>query len=238
MPTVAAFDLAVDANIAATSLQHANLAQDSNCSSAVKDMRDFISTLASTIGSWLDTDSCEPFITHNLDELEDHFTANVSSMSAGAANTISPDFLSKIWTIDEDLAAATLDQNSHLNRQSGDTSLSRHFSTNDRMLRYKRINSIFYTDTFFVTKNAKSKRGHTCMQIFVSDKGFVAVYPMKSKSQFKDVLHLFCKEIGVPDKLVLDPSGEQTSRKVKHFCQQVCLTLRYLEESTQWANRV
>ena len=61
---------------------------------------------------------------------------------------------------------------------------------------------------------------------------------MKSKGDFLAALQLFCKEIGVPDKTVMDPSGEQTSKKVKHFCQQVALlTVRYLEESIQWANR-
>ena len=35
----------------------------------------------------------------------------------------------------------------------------------------------------------------------------------------------------------MDKSGEQTSNAVKHFGQQVGLTLRVLEESTQWENR-
>ena len=71
----------------------------------------------------------------------------------------------------------------------------------------------------------------------MSDLGYVAIYPMKSKGEFYDALHLFCKEIGVPNSLVVDPSGEQTSSKVKKFCHQVGTTLRILEESTQWANR-
>ena len=61
---------------------------------------------------------------------------------------------------------------------------------------------------------------------------------MQSKGNFPDALKLFCKEVGVPEKLMVDPSGEQTSRKVKKFCNQVGTTLRILEESTQWANRV
>ena len=60
---------------------------------------------------------------------------------------------------------------------------------------------------------------------------------MKSKGEFKDALKMFCKEVGVPMTLVCDPSGEQTSKEVKHFCHQVGMTLRVLEESTQWANR-
>ena len=76
------------------------------------------------------------------------------------------------------------------------------------------------------------------MQLFVSDKGFVTLYHLKSKGQFKDALKLFSKEVGVPDRLVLDPSGEQLSSTVKNFSNKVGLVLKYLEESTQWANRV
>ena len=62
--------------------------------------------------------------------------------------------------------------------------------------------------------------------------GFVLIYPMRSKREFPEALHH-----GVPTSLVVDPSGEQTSRKVRRFCHQVGTTLRILEESTQWANR-
>ncbi len=167
----------------------------------------------------------------------DDFAAQINSTQASKPHSVTPEFLSNIWNIKRDQAASVLKQTTHLNRQGADNDLSRQFSTNDRMLRYKRIQSQFFTDTFFVTKTGKSTRGNTCCQIFVSDKGFVAIYPMKSKSEFPDALHLFCKEIGVPVDLIVDPSGEQTSAKVKRFCNQVGTTLRVLEESTQWANR-
>ena len=57
---------------------------------------------------------------------------------------------------------------------------------------------------------------------------------MKSKGEFYDSLHIFCKELGVPASLIVDPSGEQTSNKVKKFCNQVETTLIIPEESTQW----
>ena len=70
----------------------------------------------------------------------------------------------------------------------------------------------------------------------MSDKGFVAVYPMQSKADFKDALHQFCKDVGAPISLVVDPAGEQPSKAVRKFCNQVGTTLRILEENTQWAN--
>ena len=65
---------------------------------------------------------------------------------------------------------------SQLNKQDADSSLFRQFGTNDRMLRYRRLKSIFFMDTFFVTFKAKSVRGYTMMQLFVSDKGFLKVF--------------------------------------------------------------
>ena len=150
---------------------------------------------------------------------------------------VTADQLMKIWSIDEQVAKRTLEITTQLKKSDGDSMLSRNVSTNDRMLRYRRLKSYFFSDTFFVTKKAYSTRGNTCMQMYVSDKGFVYVAPMKSKGQFLDSLKLFAKEVGVPFALVEDPAGEQTSSKVKLFCQQIGTTLRMLEEGTQWANR-
>lgn len=165
------------------------------------------------------------------------FTSEVEAAHAAPPKGVSAQQLSKLWKIDVPTAQRTLQVTSQLKKQDGDSKLSRNFSTNDRMLRYRRINCYFFTDTFFVTKSAKSNRGHTCMQLFVSDKGFVYVVPMKSKADFLDALKMFAKELGVPESLIVDPSGEQTSSKVKLFCHQIGSTLRMLEEGTQWANR-
>ena len=59
---------------------------------------------------------------------------------------------------------------------------------------------------------------------------------MASKGDYEDALHKFCKDVGVPTTLPVDPSGEQTSKKASKFCNQVGTTLNILEESTQWAN--
>ena len=89
----------------------------------------------------------------------------------------------------------------------------------------------------FAQPSAKSTRGNSCCQVFVSDKGFVALYPMKSQSEFQDALHWFCKQVGVPQALVVDGHKSQTSKPVKRFCDQVGCVLRILETETQWANR-
>ena len=109
------------------------------------------------------------------------FTA--SATHAEASKGISAEQLSKVWRIDLDSATRTLDITTQRCKRSDDPTLSRNYSTNDRMLRYKRIHQHFFMDTFFATKKAgKSSRNYTCMQLFVTDKGFVFVVPIKSKS--------------------------------------------------------
>ena len=182
--------------------------------------------------------SLEHPLTFQMDELGDALDDNpILSAVASVPNKLNAEFLSKLWHIKKDEAEKVIDQTTQLHRQGADNALSRQFSTNDRMLRYRRIDSVFFTDTLFVTGSAKSTRGNTCAQLFVSDKGFVAIYPMTKRSSFKDSLKLFCKEIGVPETLVLDPSGEARNKDVKLFCHKIGTTLKLLQESTQWANR-
>ena len=96
------------------------------------------------------------------------------------------------------------------------------------MLRYMLINCAFFTDTSFVTGKAKSTRGNTMMQIFVSERGFVFIVPMKSRGEFHLDLKMFAKEIGVPLYQILDPSGEKNSAKVTKMCHKMVTTLKIL----------
>ena len=104
------------------------------------------------------------------------------------------------------------------------------------MIRYKWINCSFFTYTYFVNGKAKSTRGNTMMQIFVSDKGFVYILPMKYRWEFHSALMMFAKKIGVPISLILDSSGEQTYAKVRKMCHEMGTTLKILEESTHHVN--
>ena len=76
------------------------------------------------------------------------------------------------------------------------------------MLRYKRVNEYFFMDTFFV-KGKPSTRGYTCCQLFATDKGFLYVVPMKSKSEVLQAVKQFAKEIGAPDAIICDSASEQ-----------------------------
>ena len=76
----------------------------------------------------------------------------VSTAQAGKSRGVDPKHLSKIWRISHEDAQRTIDVTTQMSTQTDDLTLSRNYSTNDRMLRYKRIKDFFFIDTFFATK--------------------------------------------------------------------------------------
>jgi hypothetical protein len=146
--------------------------------------------------------------------------------------------LSKVWKITHEQAEKTLETTTQHSQRKDDPKLSRNYGTNDRMLRYKRVHEHFFMDTFFATKKAgKSSRGHTCCQLFVTDKGFVHVVPMKAKSDVLQAVKEFAKEIGAPEAIICDAAREQKSEALRKFLGEIGTTLRVLEEGTPWANK-
>ncbi len=91
-------------------------------------------------------------------------------------------------------------------------------------------------NTVIVTSAAKSLRGNVCAQRFVSDRGFVAFYPMKKQQEVHLAVKQFVKEVGAPEVLVCDPHPAQIKQEVRKFCTQIGTTLKVLEAKTQWAN--
>ena len=84
------------------------------------------------------------------EELLDNFMA--STAQAGKTGRVDPKHLSKIWRISHEDAQRTIDVTTQMSTRTDDPTLSRNYSTNDRMLRYKSINDFFFMDTFFATK--------------------------------------------------------------------------------------
>ena len=157
----------------------------------------------------------------------------ISAVHAGRHHGVKAKHLAKLWRIDEPTAKKTLDITSQREVRTDNPKLSRNFSTNDRTLRYKHLKEHFYMDTLFATSKAgKSSRGNKCAQLFVTDKGFVYVVPMKSESQVLQAIKQFAKAIGAPEALIHDASKAQKAKDVRKYCNDIGTTLRVLEENT------
>ena len=87
----------------------------------------------------------DELITFQIDIENDPVLASVIAEKPSKLNA---DFLSKIWHIKNDEAVKAFNQTPQYCRHGADNALSRQFSTNDRMLRYRRINSMFHRYIF------------------------------------------------------------------------------------------
>ena len=72
--------------------------------------------------------------------------------------------LSKTWKILQETAQRIIDSTIQRCVRQLDPSMTRKFSTNDRMLRYKMLDEYFYMDKFYATKakSMESIRQNTC----------------------------------------------------------------------------
>ena len=119
-------------------------------------------------------DNFEDSLKGVLDPLQIEFVwAQISAAEASKPKGVSPTILSKLWCISDKLAEGVIDQNTQLCRNNADNALSQKFTTNNRMLMYKRIQSTFYSDTMFALTH-KSIRQFKCCQVFVSDKSLLS----------------------------------------------------------------
>ena len=70
------------------------------------------------------------------------------------------------------------------------------------------------------------------MQLFVSDTGFMYVYPMKVKIEIVNAVKAFAEAIGVPTALKFDPEATHRTEALKKAANDTNLPLKFLERRT------
>ena len=88
----------------------------------------------------------------------------------------------------------------------------------DRIYGRPRLRGVVYTDTMH--GHSKSLDGNKYAQILATEDYFAAAYPMESKALACDALKEFITDYGVPDKIIMDGTGEQTGKR-STFMEQV-----------------
>ena len=74
---------------------------------------------------------------------------------------VSKEFLKKLWLVSENLAGLAIGRNNQIHRQIKDNPLYRNWTTNDRMVRWKRVQIVLFTDTMLVSEH-KSLMPSSC----------------------------------------------------------------------------
>jgi hypothetical protein len=109
-----------------------------------------------------------------IDGLKRHVNVSSAMLDVGATvskpkNIITSDRLAKTWGIGIEAAKRTRTKATTQRgvRSVTHPSLTRRFRTNDRQLRYRRLNTNMYTDTMFST--IRYTRGNVAGQVYVND---------------------------------------------------------------------
>ena len=138
-------------------------------------------------------------------------------ISGDRRSTITPESLAERWFIGLDTAKQTLVHTTQRVIRSALLPLSRRYKA-DRIFQLPRLQGTWFSDT--VDGHVKSRDGNSYGQIFANEAYFATIYPMDTKRKAGDALRTFCREFGVPSKLIVDGSREQTGKNTE-FMRQV-----------------
>jgi hypothetical protein len=156
--------------------------------------------------------------------------------SSTRTNAVTPEQLSQRWNIGLPKAKKTLLVTTQRGtRTVAFPSLEARFRTNDRQLRYRRLNTALYTDTMFAS--TISTRGNSCAQVFVNDLEWVRSFPLRRKGDAHTCLDLLFPEDGVPNTMIMDDAKELVGGEFRLKCRRAGCYSKTLEPYSPWMNR-
>ena len=154
---------------------------------------------------------------------------------AKSGKSVDAQVLSQRWLISPDRAKTTVRKTTQRGvRNIMNPSMSRRYPTNDRMLRYPRLNHPLFSDTLIA--GTKSKRGNKNAQVYGSSFGWCRAFPMATKGDAHDTLPLLFKRDGVPPDMIMDNSKEQLSKAFRKKLREADCHLKTIEPYSPWMN--
>jgi hypothetical protein len=159
---------------------------------------------SSAIIASIDPIMCDDWLANALQEHCCVSTLQTTTKSIG----ISAETLARNWNIPLERAKRTLQVTTQRGIKSRPTVMTQRFKTNVRMLRYQRLAVDMFTDTMEV--GTLSKRQNKYAQVFAVPPNWTKVYAMRTKGEAHHCLGSLFHEVGVPEKMVMDGSKEQT----------------------------
>ena len=148
---------------------------------------------------------------------------------------VSPEELAVRWQIGLDTAKKTLDATTQLAiRDFSTTTGGRRLKPYTYQLKYPRLNVEMYTDTLI--GRCKSLLGNTVAQVYATPFHWVAVEPMKSKSEAHYSLDNLFRKVGVPRVIIPDNAKELTEGMFKKKALRVGAAIHPIEAHTPNAN--
>ena len=171
----------------------------------------------------------------------DAFPMEPSSSVAGlhtqqVHSRVTPERISQIFGCGTETAKDTIRVTTQLGVRSAVHPLRRRYRTDLLSLRYKRLQTTFYTDTMLY--KTKSLGQNVCAQVF-TDGTYVTAYPLKSKSEAGQALKLFAEDVGIPNELTSDNAKEMTGGDTEFVktARRLNIKLKTIEPHTARQNK-
>ena len=143
-----------------------------------------------------------------VQELERHVQV-CRVKTSGGWRTIDADALAKKWVVSTDIAWQTLARPTRRGICTlANSTLSHWFSTNDQQMCYKHLHHDLYTDTMKASTPLHKKDLYA--QVFCTNFRWSRAFLMKIKSKAVYMIDLLFHRDGMPTKLIMDGSKEQT----------------------------
>ena len=127
--------------------------------------------------------------------------------------------LSKNWMVSTEMALRTVNRTTQRGiRTVLRPSLSCCWRTNDLQLQYQRLRHHVYTDTF--KAGTTSRRGNVYAQAYTTSCHWCKAIPMKINIEAHKTFSLLFQQDGVPPRMIMDGSKEQTLGKSRKKFQE------------------
>ena len=181
--------------------------------------------------------SIDPTLTEGsfLQMLQSNRAVTVMSTTTSKRTGLKPEHLASKWNISLKQAENTIRVTTQRAvRLISNPALSRRFKTNDRMLRYNRVQHTVFTDTMKAT--VLSTRKNRYAQIYCTDFQWMRAYPMRTESEAHYTLSTMMKDVGVPNKMVMDNAKTQVLGQFKRKLREADCRIKRIEPHTPFSN--
>jgi hypothetical protein len=159
-----------------------------------------------------------------------------STTSVRRKGTVTAADLARRWHIGLDAAQRTIDRTTQLGVRDYSHSLgTRRLRHSTQQLKYRRLNSVVYTDTMF--SGCRSLQQNTCAQVYVTPFEWTRVYPIKSKKDAHLTLDLLHHQYGVFHTIIPDNARELTQKDFLDKARRAGSIIHPVEAYTPNQNR-
>jgi hypothetical protein len=132
--------------------------------------------------------------------------------------------------------AAQLAQRWHISLDMAKRTIEKTTQRGVRDLAYRPLNARCYTDTMIAAVPSLFNK-YTCAQIYVTEFGWVKVYPMRAKSEAPSTLDLLHHDYGSFREMVPDNAKELTSHEFRSALRKAGTVIKPIESYTPNQNK-